>query len=159
MICPICLKAGLQNDTAICPQCNSDLSAFILIQNIQKDKSRNKNNFKWALTIVGLCILFALIYWQFPRTVTEIVEAKTQTKIDSTDYFKSELAKLKETQASDTNKIVKYIVKQNDNLGKISKQLFNDYKHVDRIVKENKIQNQNMIVVGEILFIDLSENK
>ena len=158
MDCPICHKAGLQNNTDICPQCNSDLTVFSLINNIQKVKKSN-NNAKWIFSIIILSILFTFIYWQFPRTITQTIETKAITKIDSTEFYKSELASLKKSiiQTKDTNKIVKHIVIKGDYLSKISQEYFNDLNHINQIAKENRISNINLIIVGEILFIDLSK--
>jgi hypothetical protein len=161
MNCQICNRAGLQEDTSVCPQCNSDLSSFALLQKIQNSVSIKQSNNKWIFIIVGLSLCFAFVYWFSPRTITKTIEVTREAKNDSVEYYKSEIAELKKNknQAADTNNILKYIVKQNDNLGKISKLIFNDYKHIDQIVKENRIQNQNVILVGDVLFIDLSEKK
>ena len=187
MNCPICDKVGLPDYRIIpteCPQCNSDLVSFLLINNIQEDKiqvakeldiaaeeklriakevenRRNINNAKWIFSIVALSLFFGIIFWQYPNTVTKTIEVTTETKNDSTDYFKFEIANLinKINQVNDTNKILKHLIIQGDNLGSISKKYYNDFNHIDKIAKENRISNQNLIVVGEILFIDLSETK
>jgi len=159
MNCPICNKGGLQRETTVCPQCNSDLSSFAIIESIKDSVNKKQSNKKWIFLIVGLCLCFSIFYWYAPRTITKTIELVKEVKNDSTEYYKSVIVSLKQNAEEEKSSVIKYIVKSGDNLGKISKENFNDYQHIQKIAKDNNLQDANFIVVGSTIFIDLSEKK
>ena len=113
----------------------------------------------WLLCISISFAFFLTLYFVIPvRTKTQIIYRDNSEKIN-TQLLKQQndsLRKIVEFKKAPT--IVKYIVRKGDNINKISKSLFNDEKHTQKIISDNRLNNPGFLVPGEILFIDCSQN-
>jgi nucleoid-associated protein YgaU len=158
--CPICEKAGLPDYTktnVICPQCNSDLKAFILLHSISKSKnSRVSKPVIVSFSFLLICLLgftFTLNY----RKNDLILKNKVLNDSIAIMYTNSTLEK-PDIQLS-TNKEVslKYVVKKGDCPYKLALFFYNDGSKYKKIEKDNKLTQPYTLKVGQILTIKISE--
>lgn len=168
MNCPICQKAGISNEVKYCPQCNSDLSAFKLIDGIENE-IKIKTNKILITAIVSMTIGGLLTYsiLSFSSKIVVSTESKySQTIIlphekDSLEIYKrryviikEEIDSLKESKSFTT---INYKVKSGDNLSTIAKMFFSDIKKAEEIARLNNISNPNLINVNQVLKIQIME--
>lgn len=159
MKCPVC---GKKNDIATserCQQCDTDLSIYPILERLHPYSGKNNKFLIW-LSCISICFVFFLsLYFFIPAHMkTQIIYRDNTEKINTqllehqNDSLKK-IIKLKKTAS-----IVKYIVRKGDNIEKISKNLFNDDKHSQKIINDNRLNNPGFLVPGEILYIDYSQN-
>src|SRR5688572_13140707 len=96
--CPICQQAGLPDyriDHVICPQCNSDLKAYLLLNNIANSNSGTKKRSKPIVLIllilvsVGAAAFIIKNKNDQTKVITENKNAIDLLK-DSISYYKKE---------------------------------------------------------------------
>lgn len=178
MNCPICDKAGLAETTTTCPQCNSDLSGFSLIQNIaSKHKALKANNQKTEeklikskattkrRTILGgimLLLLLCSFAWLYLNK-NEPSVATDNTSLEN-DSLKAEILKkeeqitlLKQNSLIDDKKVVRYTIRKGDNLIKLARFYYNNEDDYKTIMNDNNIKESNKILIGDTLTIKLKD--
>src|ERR1017187_730163 len=92
MNCPICQKAGINDEAIICPQCNSDLSQLHLLTRME-NKFANWRKRKSILIIVFSIVIIALIvillYPKIDNTAIANTQKSSIENIDSTEYYRN----------------------------------------------------------------------
>lgn len=167
MNCPICQKAGISNEIQYCPQCNSDLSAFKLVDGIEnKIKNRTRKSVVIVITsfTVGVLITYYISNFSSVTITTESKIAQSinsQSEKDSIGIYKQRYYLVKEEIDSlkKTKKITlfNYKVKSGDNLSTIANWFFGDTERAGEIARLNNIANPNLIKVNQILKIQIVE--
>ena len=157
MKCPVCGKKNNITNSERCQQCDTDLSIYPILERLQPGK--NNKILIWILSISISFVFFLSLYFVIPaRTKTQIIYRDNSEKIN-TQLLEQQNDSLKKiVELKKVHNIVKYIVRKGDNIEKISKSVFNDEKHAQKIITDNKLNNPGFLVPGEILFIDYSQN-
>ncbi len=162
-ICPVCKQAGLPNFRSkhiICPQCNSDLQPYLLLENIRRDKQQNK-----LLTWIGIAalaviaVLSMFFYWRVAvknnrlsitykgkPAVPDTVKSSPSVTINPTEPSKAIL---------DSSFTFTYTVKSGDYPAKLARIFFNDWKLYKKIEADNNLQQPYTLRAGQPLFIKL----
>ncbi len=162
--CPICNKAGLPDYTkndVICPQCNSDLKAFRLLNSIPKQQKSKIGMY----VIVGISLLSIALLGLFLKSNSDrrnlIAENVTLndsiTKIQSIDV--PDITEEIKTQpiAEKQDVTVKYIVKKGDYPYKIAQFFYNDGGKYKQIEVDNNLVHPYTLKVGQVLTIKISQ--
>ena len=180
MNCPICKSENVGKHASHCPECNSDLTSFALINEV----SNQKSSLKRASISLALVALVTLIGWAFTYTQGKADAAVTVDETAMPDYTAvAELSGLKkaiaakdaeitslnnkleelhttiESSAADvleagthgTHKL--HIVKEGESLWSIS-ELYHSHGFMQHhIGGHNQVDNPDHIEVGDTLVI------
>ena len=163
--CPICNKAGLPDYTknaVICPQCNSDLKAFMLLNSIsQPQKSKIGTYVIIGVSVLSIAILGMLL--QSNSDKKELI-AKNFVLNDSISKIQNVNIKLGTQKKNEQQPIVenldvslKYKVKKGDYPYKIAEFFYNDGSKYKQIEADNNLKQPYTLQVGQILIIKLSQ--
>lgn len=162
--CPICNKAGLPDYTkseVVCPQCNSDLKAFLLLESISTPE---KGRFG-IYALIGLSLLAILFLSLFVKSNIDKKEILATNIVlnDSISTLTSEklalekpnekLPKIESKEAT-----VKYVVKKGDYPYKIAQFFYGDGKRYKQIEADNELKQPYTLKVGQILLIKISQD-
>lgn len=177
MNCPICDKAGLSEDAASCPQCNSDLSGFLYIEKIavqqnrlgeintglydevKKEKLKKRNVI--ILSSFFLIVLLGFMLWFFTSYDLTKVDIAYKLKADSLSALvvqnEAEINRLvtKNQELKEKQNVIKYVVKKGDNLIKIARFFYHDASLYWEIMSENNIEENATLFVGDTLTLKL----
>ena len=163
--CPICNKAGLPDYTknnVVCPQCNSDLKAFMLLNSIsQPQKSKIRT---YVIIIVSvLSIAFLGMFLQSNSDKKELI-AKNLVLNDSISKIQNVNIILETQKENEQQPIVenldvsiKYKVKKGDYPYKIAEFFYNDGSKYKQIEAVNNLEQPYTLQVGQILTIKISQ--
>lgn len=164
--CPICNKAGLPDFTSthtVCPQCNSDLKPFLLLNTISKANSRKY----LLLGIIGtglVLIVFVLLYFNSisENNKMQVNNAiRVQTLQDSLHVIQSSIsANLTNDSVSKTAEkviIIQYKVKSGDCTSKIAQFFYNDWEMYKQIEADNNLIQPYILKVGQTLNIKIRQ--
>lgn len=162
--CPICNKAGLPDYTkseVVCPQCNSDLKAFLLLESISTPE---KGRFG-IYALIGLSLLAILFLGLFIKTnidkkeilarnivLKESISTLTSEKL-ALEKPKEQLPKIESKEA-----IIKYVVKKGDYPYKIAQFFYGDGNRYKQIEADNELKQPYTLKVGQILLIKISQD-
>jgi len=161
--CPVCEKSGLTDYTksiVVCPQCNSDLKAFLLIDSISISKKGKLGTY----TIIGLSLLAILFLGLFVKS-----NNKKNEVIVTNIALNDSISKLKTVKVAIENPIsepkiikskvaiIKYVVKKGDYPYKISKFFYNDGNKYKQIEADNDLEQPYTLKVGQILNIKIPQ--
>lgn len=158
--CPICDKAGLPDYTkniVVCPQCNSDLKAFILLNSISKP---NKSKI-WTYLIIGISLLSVAFLGLFLKSNSDkkeliaknVILNDSISKMQIADVTKEEVQPIAEKQEA----TIKYVVKKGDYPYKIAQIFYNDGSKYKQIEADNNLEKPYTLKVGQILTIKISQ--
>lgn len=161
--CPICNKGGLPDFTksnVVCPQCNSDLKAFLLLDSISTSKIGRFGIY----TIIALSLLAILFLGMFVKSNTtknEILATNILLR-DSISNFEfkevtTEIPKLEPKIVESKDVTVKYVVKKGDYPYKIAKFFYNDGNKYKQIEVDNDLEQPYTLKVGQILNIKITQ--
>jgi hypothetical protein len=180
MKCPICDKAGLAEDAKFCPQCDSDLSGFVVVKKIATEQSTLNDNQKKIteqlqksqitkrnIIIVSLCGVLLITFFGF-WLYSEKISAYNQV-LNLAKSEKDSLQRVVTDKQVTINKLatekkqlenqetsIKYIVRKGDNLIKISRLFYSNDNQYREIIKDNNLQESNYtLFVGDTLTIKL----
>jgi len=162
--CPICNKAGLPDYTkndVICPQCNSDLKAFRLLNTISKPHKPKIGIY----AIAGSTILAIAFLGLFLKSNSDRKELATENVIlnDSIGKIQSlgvaDIIEGPKTQpiAEIQDVIIKYVVRKGDYPYKIAKFFYNDGSKYKQIETDNNLEQPYTLKVGQVLIIKISQ--
>jgi len=162
--CPICNKAGLLDYTKIevvCPQCNSDLKAFVLLGSIS---TPIKGRFG-TYALIGLSLLAILFLGFFVKSNSDRKEILATNIVlkDSISTLTSEKVTLEkpkeELQLSESKEAtVKYVVKKGDYPYKIAQFFYGDGNKYKQIESDNELGQPYTLKVGQILLIKITQD-
>lgn len=158
-ICPICGQAGLadyKTQLTTCPQCNSDLKAYLLLNSIQK-KPRSKSNIV-LLSILGICIIIPVFYIFYNiNTQNKVMEnygLKFKTLEDSLSNYRTG----KSTFENLNNELIfKYKIRKGDCLWKIAVVFYGNGQKYKLIEQENNLQKPYKLKIGQQIKIKLNQ--
>ncbi len=166
MNCPICNKSGLPDFTSnpvTCPQCNSDLKGFALLEktNSVHKKTVKKQKYIYSLLLVIVVFGFSVIVFFPSNTATElppivknndsiieVLEANLKSKELEINRLQSSVVEPKGTSFI-------YIVKSGDNLSKIAFLFYNDWEMYKKIEEDNNLESGNLLYPKDTLIINL----
>lgn len=162
--CPICNKAGLPDYTkndVVCPQCNSDLKAFSLLNSISKPQKSKIGMY----VIVGISLLSIALLGLFIKSNSDkkelvaknVILKDSITKIQSINFAnEKEETKLQPiTEKQDVT--IQYIVKKGDYPYKIAQLFYNDGSKYKKIEADNNLEQPYTLKVGQVLTIKISQ--
>lgn len=159
MVCPICKKVGIDLSEKKCPQCGSDLSALYDIH-LLKSKKTQRYYLKILLPIfilttlllITLLIQYAGIIKDNKMLQAQIVNLKDS--IDKNTVINDSIKIHSKLESSNITREIKYIVKNNDSLWKLSKIFYDDGSKYYKINNYNNLSS-DLLIVGQILKIPL----
>jgi len=167
MNCPVCDKSGLPDYTSnptTCPQCNSDLSGFVLIEKGKHKFHQILNRQKWLLLLIVILITISGISF-FKRLDVQKYTYEVQLKNSTISALNSELnqkekeiQQLKEQSKASNVFEFKYVVKKGDNLSKIAYIFFNDWEMYKTIQEDNNLKPGDLIMPKDTLTIKIKYN-
>jgi len=180
MNCPVCKCNGLVENTIICPQCESDLSGYILLENIknqqgkleegqkvlssevlnEKAKKRNLTILSSALLIVCLGFMIRLYTIQSDKVIADNKAKNLSDSLIAVIEEKDtqiENLENENTNGKKENISVKYVVKRGDNLMKIARFFYNDKTRYKDIIETNNLIRKAPILIGDTLTINLND--
>lgn len=156
--CPICSKAGLPDyriAPTTCPQCNSDLRPFLLLNTIEKEKATRRI---WLVSggVVLVCCVLALIYFSLVRQKNAIKSTPEPpvALLDSIKKLQTVITKLSIEQKPQ-EVVIPYKVRRGDYPAKIAAFFFNDWKMYKKIEADNHIKQPCVLRVNQMLLIKL----
>jgi len=161
-ICPVCNKAGLPDYRAtptICPQCNSDLKPFFLLNSISKPTPSKA--YRFALLGVALVAgVVGILYFSSVIKQKQIISEnsnKTSQLQDSINNLQTTFAKLQinqfENKSPEKEIIIQYKVKNGDNPSKIAYFFYNDWRMYKKLEADNNLTQPYILKVGQLLTI------
>jgi LysM repeat protein len=161
--CPICNKAGLPDYTkniVICPQCNSDLKAFSLLNSI----SRQLKSKIGMYAIVGISLMSIAFFGLFLKSNSDKKELISKNVILNDSISKIQIVDVvKETteevqpSADKQEATIKYVVKKGDYPYKIAQFFYNDGSKYKKIEADNNLSQPYTLKVGQVLTIKISQ--
>ncbi len=161
--CPICNKAGLPDYTkseVVCPQCNSDLKAFLILDSI----SAPEKVIFGTYALLGLALLTVLFLGLFVKSNIDKnkILATNIVLNDSISILTSEklaLEKPKEEHHKIESKeaTIKYVVKKGDYPYKIAQFFYGHGNKYKQIENDNDLKQPYTLKVGKILIIKISQ--
>ena len=161
--CPICNKAGLPNYTkseVVCPQCNSDLKAFLLLDSISKPQKFKIGTY----VIIGVSVLSIVFLGLFLKSNSDRKKLITANhslndsivQMQSAVVITQEETKLQPiTEKQDVT--IQYIVKKGDYPYKIAQFFYNDGSKYKQIETDNNLKQPYTLKVGQVLTIKISQ--
>ncbi len=162
--CPICNKAGLPDyakSEVVCPQCNSDLRAFSLIDSIATPENGGLGNY----ALIGLSFLTVVFLGLFIKSSIDKKEILAENNVlyDSITTIKSEKITLEKLAAElpaieSKEATVKYVVKKGDYPYKIAQLFYGDGNRYKQIEADNELKQPYTLKVGHILLIKISQH-
>lgn len=163
--CPICNKAGLPDYTkknVVCPQCNSDLKAFMLLNSISQPQ-KSKIGTYVIIGVTMLSIAFLVMFLKSNSDKKELT-AKNFVLNNSISKIQNVNVKLETQKENEQQPIVenldvsiKYKVKKGDYPYKIAEFFYNDGSKYKQIEADNNLKQPYTLQVGQILIIKLSQ--
>ena len=152
--CPICNKAGLPDCTkniVVCPQCNSDLKAFMLLNSISKP---NKSKI-WTYLIIGISLLSVAFLGLFLKSNSDkkeliaknVILNDSISKMQIADVTKEEVQPIAEKQEA----TIKYVVKKGDTLWSIVQK--SKGVTIEQLLEANKLTYKSVLHEGMELVV------
>lgn len=147
MKCPVCNKEGISDyniKPTVCPQCNTDLKGFSIIEAVQRRNHKKVFFYKMLTVVIGLISLI-IIFIIINRTPAPL------------KYRTSEIEPKHKVQSNSSTdeKDFKYVVKKGDNLSKIAYIFYNDYSKYNLIMLRNNLEITSIIYPNDTLIIRL----
>ncbi|HAD34994.1 MAG TPA: hypothetical protein DCF44_10975 [Chitinophagaceae bacterium] len=163
--CPICNKAGLpdyKKNNVVCPQCNSDLKAFMLLNSISQPQKSKIGTY----VIIGVSLLSIAFLGMFLQSNSDKKELIAKNFVLNDSISKIQNVNVKEeTQKENEQKpivenievSIKYKVKKVDYPYKIAEFFYNDGSKYKQIEADNNLKQPYTLQGGQILIIKLSQ--
>ncbi len=179
MNCPICDKAGLAEDAKFCPQCDSDLSGFVLVKKVtakqeelkstqkqvteQLHKSKTAKKRIIVVSLLGGILLTSFGFWLYAEKISAYNQTINLIKTEK-DSLQSIVTKKQTTinkleiekqQLEQQETGIKYVIRKGDNLIKISRLFYANDNQYREIMKDNNLQENYTLFAGDTLTIKL----
>jgi len=159
--CPICNKAGLPDYNKIkvvCPQCNSDLKVFLLLNTISNpQKSKIVKYFFLGVSLLSIVFLglFLKSYFNNKELITSNVILNDSIALIQNTKKKNNEEKEPQAIVDKKDAIIKYVVKKDDYPYKIAEFFYNDGNKYKQIETDNNLIQPYTLKVGQILIIKI----
>ncbi len=161
--CPICDKAGLPDYTkksVVCPQCNSDLKAFLLLRSI----SEPKKILYFGIAVIGLALFSLFFFGFYMLSNTERKELVAVNKVLNDSILFLHNASVFEKTVEERHQVVenkeiviKYIVRKDDFPYKIAQFFYGDGMKYKKIEADNALIQPYVLKVGQTLIIKIPQ--
>jgi len=167
MNCPVCDKSGLPDFTlnpTTCPQCNSDLSGFVVIEKGKLKFNQMLNRQKWLLLLIAILVIISgILFIKRPNIKNYIseVQLKDSTILALNSELKQkalEIQQFKEQPKASDVIDFKYVVKKGDNLSKIAYFFYNNWEMYKKIETDNNLKHGSLILPNDTLTIKIKSN-
>lgn len=160
--CPVCEKSGLENYTkthVICPQCNSDLKPYLLINNNLKS---NKNKvFLFFVFLLGILLLVSIIIF---LNIYNESKKQNESSLTIIHQYRDTINTIRSSSKQDTTLPISknlyenysnfnYEVKEGDNLSRISKIFYGKPENYYKIVSDNNLNFPYTLKIGQKITI------
>jgi hypothetical protein len=161
--CPVCNKVGLTDYRAIetmCPQCNSDLKPYLLLNSISNGNGKKKSY--WDIISLGiLSVILALLFFnsssENKKQIAENKKLSVQFQ-DSISKLQSQLnIELLNQQSEQPEIMIEYKVRLGDYLSKIALFFYNDWKMYKKIELDNNLVQPYILKEGQKLKIKINQ--
>lgn len=162
MVCPVCNKAGLEQDALKCPQCNSDLEQFHIVNRIEKGflSSNRKRNLSLILVCLIMFLSIAIVYFITSTRQQKADHLDSGNITDSTKLYKSKyMVATRQIDSLEQAKsfiVIHYKVRQGDNLHTLAAMFYNDVTRASDLARENGLKNPDVILIGQMLKIKVT---
>jgi hypothetical protein len=162
--CPVCFQGGIGNyklQDVVCPQCNSDLKPFRLLEQVAKSKNKSRR-FIFPLLAVVVLLIAISSYLQFNTTEIQSKfskEARLNKELRSKVKSMSQQQKVNTGQSDNKGSIIEfnYKVKQGDFPWKIAAFFYGDGMYYKKIESDNNLVQPYELRVGQELVIKLGK--
>lgn len=159
--CPVCGQGGIKDyktEHIVCPQCNSDLKPYLILDEISKVNIKNK---LW-ITFLGSLMLVGFLLSGFLILKNSNMKEKISENIVTHSLLQDSIKKLNSFVSDSSNMlnksiIIKYVVKRGDYPWKIAESFYGEGKQYLQIEKENNLTPPYTLKVGQVLKIKLIE--
>ena len=167
MNCPVCGHPGLPDFRLIpttCPQCESDLSGFVLIEKGKHKFHQMLSRQKWLLLLIAILVIISgILFIKRPNIKNYIskIQLKDATILALNSELKQralEIQQLKEQSKASNVIEFKYVVKKGDNLSKIAYFFYNDWEMYKKIETDNNLKHGSLILPNDTLTIKIKSN-
>jgi len=167
MNCPVCDKSGLPDFTlnpTTCPQCNSDLSGFVVIEKGKLKFNQMLNRQKWLLLLIAILVIISgILFIKRPNIKNYIseVQLKDSTILALNSELKQkalEIQQFKEQPKASDVIDFKYVVKKGDNLSKIAYFFYNNWEMYKKIETDKNLKHGSLILPNDTLTIKIKSN-
>jgi LysM repeat protein len=165
--CPVCGKAGISDfrkEAVVCPQCNSDLKMFMLLNRLGSDSPKPKGYIMFIVIAAILLITGGAIAKYLE------VEKKASQQSTTLQLYKDSLKTLVMKQpvlASPVPNKVKqdtighsyfvYTVKKGDFTMRIARIFYNDWRKYKEIEQDNNLVEPYHLHKGDVLKIRINQ--
>lgn len=158
--CPVCNKSGIsdyKSSHIICPQCNTDLRSYLLLNYLKKRKATEII----ISIILYTFLILSLSYFFFSNFVSDRINFSYVKKESSDSNIKQMssgniTSNEKNSELKNNDKlIIKYKVKKNDNLIKIAKIFFDNENMFKKIAEDNNLILPYVLKSGQTILIIL----
>jgi len=156
-ICPICGQVGLPDykiQRITCPQCNSDLIAYFLLNSVQKRKNRNKFNVA-LLSFFGISIfLFMIFIFYNIRTHNQVLlnyGKQINTLEDSLSNYRNQKSIVSNNLKNE--QIFTYRVRKGDSPWKIAVIFYGNGLKFKLVEQENNLIEPYKLKAGQLIKI------
>lgn len=163
--CPVCNKAGLKDYTRspiICPQCNSDLKAFMILHSINKRRSLNTYGVILLFIIIGVLAFFVsrsvLEKKQIIKdNVIAVSKLSDSIQIITQKTANNEQVVLNKKSATALEIPIMYTVRKGDCPAKIAEYFYNNWKMYAKIESDNNLIKPYILKPGQKLLINIKQ--
>ncbi|MFT6167356.1 MAG: LysM repeat protein [Vicingaceae bacterium] len=177
MDCPVCQNSQIEEGASHCSNCNSDLSAFTLIKEVES----NRSGLRKSRMIVVILLLLVVAAWggtyaTGSQSVAQEEEQldgtadKTDTKDEQISTLMAEVAQQKEkieqldgelvellttieNEADESGNFTVHVVQKGESLWRIAEQYHGDGNKHEHIADHNEIDQPHYIKVGDTIII------
>ncbi|MBL7692745.1 MAG: hypothetical protein JNM41_14225 [Flavipsychrobacter sp.] len=165
--CPVCGKAGISNfrkETVVCPQCNSDLTTFMLLNRLGSDNQKPKGLLPY-IVVVAIILITGGIIAKYLEAEKKASQQTTTIRLyeDSLKSLAMNLAGLSShvpnnvKQDSIVQSYFMYSVKNGDFTIKIARIFFNDWRKYKEIEQDNNLVEPYHLHKGDVLKIRINQ--
>lgn len=171
MKCPLCAHEGIDEQAAVCPACNADLTAYKSLEKIQGSLKRQRmmSLVFIMLFIIALLACVAIFLLAKSKDCSEAEQKLQQCEMLTTQQsteigqlqqqiaeLKSENTRLQDEMAkAPATKSITYLVREGETLYGIARNFYGDGKLYTKIAQDNGISNPDLIIAGDTIIIKL----
>lgn len=165
--CPVCGKAGISNfrkEAVVCPQCNSDLTTFMLLNRLGSDNQKTKGLLLY-IVVVAIILITGGVIAKYLETEKKASQQTTTIRLyeDSLNSLATSLAGLSSHVPSNVKQdsigqsYFMYSVKKGDFTIKIARIFFNDWRKYKEIEQDNNLVEPYHLHKGDVLKIRINQ--